>query len=260
MNKLKPRTELASIALERLTHLRFVSGQIENDLKREEAKLADRNRKWPDLPPLSNQEFNDTAMQLLGTALLCQGVDIYNWYCRECLRLALASNRSGVITAFRGQDGSLADSVAKAEKNGLDAGQELMREFSENKYRQDHPIRQAIHIHLGVTQEPEVEVLCRCRNLFVHQNGKDEFGQLAQALQELGSKRATIYPTDYPAGHMPIRLSPEGSLKIDRDVGDWICALLQQQIFGMDQQMVHQHALPTKTPAPLRIRRTGLGC
>jgi hypothetical protein len=224
----------------------------------DESVLQEHNRKWPDLPA-SNHSFNVGASRLLGVLQLCRGVDIYNWYCREALKLALSANPKAIIDRIRPKSGRIAKSIAKAEKKLNDPAVEVMREFLEDRYRGDRIIREAIHRDLDVLQNPEVELLCTCRNVLVHKRGHDEFGELAQGIQELGSKRAILGVQWYPPGHMPVAIDKENYLIMDEAVGHWAAELLHQQIFLMDQNFAHVYKLPRKVWDCARIGRTFLG-
>lgn len=254
-----PLTEFANLALDELLQFNFVCEQIIGDIKCDESLLQQRNTKWPDLSPLTNQPFNCAAFRFIGVSQLCRAVDIYNWYCREALKLALASNPKEVVDAIRNQTGTIAKVVTKADKSGKDAAAEVIKEFLQEKYRGDYSIREAIHRNLGVMQNPEVELLCTCRNVLVHKRGYDEFGEVAEKIHNLGTNRAVIGAAWYAAGHMPIAVDKDRYLVIDHAVGDWSADLLQQQIFMMDQNFAHVYKLPRKIWERTKIGRTFLG-
>ena len=254
-----PTTEYANLALDDLFKLVFVCQQVSGDIKCAEARLQDRNKKWPALPPVTNKPYNDAASNQLGIFLLCRSIDIYNWYCRESLKLALSSNPQLVVDVIRKQNGRVADTVTKADKKGIDAASEVIREFLSDRYRGDRVIRETIHEKLNVLQNPEIELLCVCRNVLVHKRGHDEFGEIAAAIQKLGPNRALIGASWFPPDHMPIAIDASGFLTIDDAVGQWAAQLLQQQIFMMDQNFSHVYKLPRKVWPRSRIKRTFLG-
>jgi hypothetical protein len=97
-----------------------------------------------------------------------------------------------------------------------------------------------------VIQNPEVELLCTCRNVLVHKRGYDEFDEIAKEIKKLGRDRAFIGAQSFPSGHMPITLSQERHLSVDDAVGAWAAELLEQQIFMMDQNLAHVYKLPRK--------------
>ena len=88
MNNKTPTTEYANLALDELFQLVFVCRQISGDIKYAESVLQNRNNKWPDLPPVTNQPFNSAALRFIGILLLCQAVDIYDWYCRRVSKVS----------------------------------------------------------------------------------------------------------------------------------------------------------------------------
>lgn len=259
MSTRTPTTEYANVALNELHQLNFVCAQIAGDIRGDEGALQEHNNKWPNIPPITNQPFNDATFRFLGIFELCRAVDIYNCYCREALTLALRANPAPIIAAVRKRAGKVAHTVAKAEKRKRDAATEITREFLADKYRGDRVIREIVHHDLDVMQNPEIELLCTCRNVLVHKRGYDEFGEIARGIQELGSKRAFIGAQWYPTGHMPIALDKENNLIINDAIGNWAAELLQQQIFMMDQNFAHVYKLPRKTWDRASIGRKFLG-
>lgn len=259
MSKKTPTTEYAKIALDELLQLVFVCEQLANDLRCAEGELQKRNTKWPDLPPVTNQPFNSAASRFLGVLLLCRAVDIYNWYCRETLKLALSSNPNPVVSILRNTTGEIANAIGRADRNKKDAAAEIIRGFLSDRYRGDRTIRETIHQNLKVLQNPEVELLCICRNVIVHKRGYDEFGEIAEAIQKLGPNRALFGPSRFPPNHMPITLDADRYLIIDDTTGSWAAQLLQQQIFTMDQNFAHVYKLPRKVWERVSIGRKWLG-
>ncbi len=255
MSKRTPTTEYANLALDELHQLVFVCGQIANDIKGDEITLQKRNQKWPELTPITNQPFNCAASRFIGVLLLCRAVDIYNWYCRESLKLALSSNPKPVIDVIRNQSGEIAKAIVKADKQGIDAADKIISEFLSDRYRGDRIIRETIHQNLNVLQNPEVELLCTCRNVLVHKRGHDEFGEIAEGIQKLGTNRALIGASRFPPNHMPISLDAERCLVIDDAIGSWAAQLFQQQIFMMDQNFAHVYRLPRKVWERIYIGR-----
>jgi hypothetical protein len=254
-----PTTEYANAAGNELHQLSFVWKQIAGDLAFDESVLQERNRKWPDISPITNHPFNSAASRFLGIMQLCRAVDTYNWYCREALKLALSANPQPIIEIIGKKTGRIAKTIAKANKEKKDAAVEVVREFLEDRYKGDRIIREAIHRDLDVLQNPETELLCTCRNVLVHKRGRDEFGEIARGIRKLGSERALIGAQWYPHGHMPIALDKENYLIIDDAVGDWAVELLSQQIFMMDQNFAHVYKLPRKVWDQLSIGRKFLG-
>ncbi len=254
-----PLTKYAGLAVEELFQLTFVCKQIATDIWYDENALQARNKQWPDISAVTNEPFNNAASCSLGIFQLCRAVDIYNWYCREALKLALSANPQPVIDVIREKTGKIAQAVAKADKKQKDAAAEVVREFLEDRYKGDRIIREAIHRDLDVLRNPEVELLCTCRNVLVHKRGCDESGEIAEGIRRLGSERALIGAQWYPAGHMPIALDKENCLIISEAVGNWTAELLHQQIFMMDHNFAHVYKLPRKTWKRPSIGRTFLG-
>jgi hypothetical protein len=259
MSKRTPTTEFANLALDELFQLTFVGSQLANDIRCDEEVLRKRNVKMPDVPAITNRPFNDATFHFLGVLMLCRSVDIYNWYCRESLRLAFLSNPKLVTDALRNKTGEMAKTVERAEKKGADAATEVIREFLSDKYRGDRIIRETVHRNLGVMQNPEIELLCTCRNVLVHKRGYDDVGEIAEELKELGGKRAFIGASLFPRGHMPITLDKNNRLIIDDKIGGWAAELLVQQIFMMDQNFSHVYKLPRKIYERVTIGRKWLG-
>lgn len=259
MSAKTPLTEYANLATDELFQLVFVCRQIAGDIGYDESVLQARNKKWPDITPVTNHAFNAAASRFIGILQLCRAVDIYNWYCREALKLALSANPKPIVEAVWNKAGKMAPTIAKAHKKKQDAAAELVREFLTDKYRGDRVIRETVHRDLDVMQNPEIELLCTCRNVLVHKRGQDEFGEVAAAIRELGPNRALFGAQWYPAGHMPIALDKDRNLVINDSVGNWAAELMQQQIFMMDQNFAHVYKLPRKTWNRTSIGRTFLG-
>jgi hypothetical protein len=83
MSAKTPLTEYANLAMDELFQLVFVCREIAEDIGYEESVLQARNKKWPDITPVTNLAFNSAASRFIGILQLCRAVDIYNWYCRE---------------------------------------------------------------------------------------------------------------------------------------------------------------------------------
>jgi hypothetical protein len=250
-------TEYAQTGLEELFEMRVVCGDLMRDLQRQENILVQRNKSWPDLPSVSNERFNSISGRCLGAFLLCRSVDIYNWYCLEALKLALKTDPN-IINLLRRAAEKIATTITKAEKKHQNPANALTN-FLENRYAGDRAIRDAVHKHLDVAQDPETELICLCRNVLVHRRGADDRGEIADAMKKLGTKRADIYPVAHPPGHMPIRVGPDGVLFVDGNVGMWACDFLHNQIHLMDQQFSHIYKLPTKRYRPRPLGRKSLG-
>jgi len=258
MSAKTPLTEYANLAMDELFQLTFVCRQIAGDIGYDESVLEARNKKWPDISPVTNVAFNSAAFRFLGVLQLCRAVDIYNWYCREALKLALSANPKPVIDIVRRKTGRIAETIARADKKRKDAAAEIISEFLKDKYRGDRVIRETVHRDLDVMQNPEIELLCTCRNVVVHKRGHDEFGEIAKGIRDLGSRRALIGAQWYPIDHMPIALDKENNLIINEGVGNWAAELMQQQIFMMDQNFARVYRLPRKTWDRTKIGRTFL--
>jgi hypothetical protein len=259
MIKKTPVTEYANLAMEELHQLQFVSQQIVGDIKYDESVLEARNKSWPNIAAVTNKPFNDVAFRFIGVSQLCRAVDIYNWYCCEALKLALSCSPQLVVDVLRRQKGRIAEAVSKAEKKVKDAAAEIIQQFLQDKYKGDWNIREALHRNLDVMQNPEIELLCLCRNVLVHKQGHDEFGEVADAIKNLGSERALIGAQWYPPGHMPLALDEKKFLVVNEAVGDWAGQLMQQQIFMMDQNFAHIYKLPRQFWEQCKISRTFLG-
>jgi len=240
-------TEYAQVALEEMFNLQQMCWFIMTDIDREERSFSERNKKWPAFEPVSNKRFNDVASRSLGILQLCRAVDLYNWYCRQVLTLAVKTNPR-VVDLLRKAEQRIAKTISKAEKAGADPAAALVTNYLARSAN-DHAIREAIHEHLQVTLNPEVETICESRNIIVHHRGHDD-GRVADALGKMGSQRAMIGAMDFPAGHMPIKLDANCHLCIEARIGAWAISLLQQQIHTMDQNFSYVYKLPTKRWRP----------
>jgi len=239
-------TEYASAAGHELFQLSFICEQIDGDIMDDERVLRARHAGSPDAPLITNEPFNNAASRFLGILQFCRSVDLYNWYCCQALKLALSSNPKPILKMIRKKGGRVAKTILKADKMQRDVAAEVIREFLADRYKGDRIIREIIHCDLDVTQNPEVELICTCRNILVHKRGHDEFGEIKEGIQKLGSKRAFIGAQWYPCGHMPIALDNGAYLIIDMAVGNWVVELMRQQIFTMDQNFAHVYKLPRK--------------
>ncbi|MDQ6632955.1 MAG: hypothetical protein M3Y82_14570 [Verrucomicrobiota bacterium] len=259
MNSKTALTKCAHLAMDELFHLHFVGQQITGDTKYDESLLQERNKKWPDITPVTNEGFNHATDRLLGIFQLCYSIDIYNWYCRETLKVALASSTKLFLEVIRQKEGKMTKMIAKAERSGINAADKIIERFLSGKYAGDKVIRDTIHHNLDVFQNPEIELLCTCRNVLVHQCGYDEFGKIKAEIEKLGDNRALIGAQWFPSGHMPIALNKESYLIIDQGIGAWANELLQKQIFMMDQNFAYIYKLPRDVRERQKIGRTFLG-
>lgn len=239
-------TECAKLALDDLFELKFLVWQMTSAINYQESIHRESNQKRGETEPTTSQRHNKRRLLFFGNSQFCRAVDIYNWYCRESLKLALSSNPQLVVDVIRKQTGKVAKAISKAEENGKDAAKSI-GEFFQARYVGERIIRETIHRNLNVIQEPEIELLCLCRNILVHKRGYDEFGEIAKEIKKIGTKRALIGAQSYPAGHMPIATNKENYLIINEDIAAWATELLQQQVFGMDQNFAHVYKLPRKT-------------
>jgi hypothetical protein len=123
-------------------------------------------------------------------------------------------------------------------------------------YIADRHVREAIHTHLDIEQFPETDLICICRNIFIHQRGIDTKGEIPAKLKEIGSSRAFIGAQMFPDGHLPIRIDAGMRLFVDDKVGLWSVGLLEQQIQNMDQRLSFAYRLPTSPTPKLSIGRT----
>ena len=244
------------MALDELFHLAFVCEQISSDIGYDESLLIKRNKKWPDIPPVTNEGFNNAVSGFLGTFQLCRAVDIYNWYCQKAFNLALKANPKMVIAA-PWKEGKISKVIEKARKGRKDA-EKVVRDLLAERYTADKHIREAIHRNLDIMQNPEIELLCTCRNVLVHKLGCDENNEIRDAIKTLGNKRALFGAQWYLHGHMPITLN-SGNLVINQAIGNWTVNLMQQQIFMMDQNFAHVYKLPRKVWERKKISRNFLG-
>jgi hypothetical protein len=259
MDAKTPLAEYASLATNELLQLTFVCWQIATDLGYDESVMQAHNKQWPGISPVTNEPFNSAASRFLGTFQLCRAVDIYNWYCREALRLALSVNPQPIIAILRKSTGRVAKTVAEADRKGKDAATEVVREFLTDKYTGERTVRRVVHRDLDVMQNPEVELLCTCRNVLVHQQWNDGRGSIAKGLQKLGSERALIGASWYPAGYRPIALDKTRNLIIDASIRNRAAEFMHQQIFMMDQNFAHVYKLRRKTWDRPSIGRKFLG-
>jgi hypothetical protein len=259
MSKKTPVTSYASEARSELKQLSFVCSQLDAEIRGHESKFAARNRKHPDIPPVTNAPFNKAASRLLGIFQLCRSVDIYNWYCREALKLGLSNSPQKLIKLLGKNTKGIAETVARAKKKQMDVADEIIRDFFGDRYKGDATMRKAIHLDLDVHQFPETELLCTCRNILVHRRGHDEFGEIKAAIKKLGNRRAIVGAMTYPLGHMPIMLDSGDYLAVDANVGNWAVELLRQQIFLMDQVLGHQYKLPRQVWPTEDLSRKFLG-
>jgi hypothetical protein len=245
MSNTIPLTEYANVAASELFELKFICRYLAGNIKYEESKLQDYSNKRADATPVTNQVFNCAANKFLGVFQLCRAVDIYNWYCRQSLKLAFSNSPQPIVNIIRKQSGGLSKIFSNAEKKGKDAGA-VIQEFLQDRYKGDKIVRETIHCNLDVLQNPEIELLCTCRNILVHKQGHDEFGEIALEIQKLGTSRALIGAQLFPHGHMPISLDKENYLIIDDAIGNWAAELFYQQIYMMDQNFAHIYELPRK--------------
>ena len=184
---------------------------------------------------------------VLGRALFCQAVDAYNWYCQEVLKLSIFHNPSNVPAALRSVNSDLDRVLATAQKHGVAEADALLQRFERPVV--DSAVRKAIHRHLGIQQEPETELLCLCRNILVHRQGIDQKGEILSALTALGSKRSFVGAPSFPKISLPISVESGNRIKMTELVGRWVANFMENQIFGMDQELAHRYSIP-RAPMP----------
>ncbi len=231
-------TEYAQIVLNELNKLRSASRYLLGDAQRTNQKLG------PDQQS-KNTQYISLASRFLGCQQLTHSADLYNWYCREVLKLAVASNPTKVISMLETVKGPIKDNIARARKDGRMPGPEIIERFCKPSGVSEKTVRTAVHEHLGIFENPETDLLCICRNSLVHNMGKDVDGRMAESIQKIGNNRAIIYPTNWPAGHLPIHLTGGGDLVIDSEIGSWALDMITNQIHLMDQNFSALHNLPT---------------
>ena len=235
---MKGLTEYAQTVLEELAKLGLSSMFLFGDARYRHDKLAGEAKS-------KNADYIESASRNLGIYQLTRSVDLYNWYCREVLKLAVKSNPDEVIATLEAVDGPIKKNITRARKDGGIPGPEIVEGLYHRRNVMDGHVRRAVHEHLHVFENPETKVLCACRNCLVHKRGNDSDRGIADALNEIGDARALIYPTNWPAGHLPIQLSAENELIIDSEIGRWAVDLISNQIHLMDQNFAALHKLPT---------------
>lgn len=238
-------TKYAQTVLNELSQLRWTSMFLHGDALRAHGRLDAEHQS-------KNAQYIGFASRILGIQQLTQSVDLYNWYCREVLKLAVISNPDEVIATLEAAEGAIKVNIARAKKAGRTPGAEIIGRFSKPNVSEG-AVRKAIHKHLGIIEKPETDVLCACRNSLVHNMGRDEGGLIAESLREMGSEMAMIYPPNWPTGHYPIQLTDEGDLVIDFEIGSWASDLISKQIHLMDQKLSAAHNLPTERWRPRPI-------
>ena len=217
--------------------------------------FADAQRAHQKLGPTQqskNSQYIGLASHFLGSQQLTHSVDLYNWYCREVLKLAVISNPNEVLSALEAVEGPIKNNIVRARKTGRMPGPEIIERFKPGNVS-EKMVRIAVHKHLDISENPETNVLCACRNSLVHNMGKDVGRKIAESLAKIGNDRAIIAPTNWPDGHLPIHLTNEGNLVIDSEIGSWALDMISNQIHLMDQNFSALHNLPTTRWRPRSI-------
>ena len=207
--------------------------------------------------PISNQRYNAMASEFFGIWLLCRSVDLYNGYCRQVLKLAIQADPK-VVGILQNQRDEIVRRATRPRTRGQYSVIELIERSLDGAGIPEEVVRNAIHVTLAISQNPEVPVICAVRNALVHAQGRDRRGRVSDALSRMGASRSTIYPEEVPPGFMPIQLV-QGAIPMNEVTGRWACRIIDMQIHMMDQQFSHQFTLPTTRwrPRPVSLRFVG---
>lgn len=182
-----------------------------------------------------NDEYTQVLEQFTNESLVCRSIDLYHWYLRQVIKLAitrqpsLAQEWAQVLQLSSKKAAELEDA---ATKNGT-----LASLFP----RRENVFRRLIHQHLGIPDLGVLSLLVEVRNCLVHHLGEDIDGAaavLAAECPEIG-----IEVTD---GF--IAISNSAALEtMDRVLSD---------ISIIDQAVANVLGLPTTTEPLREIRRT----
>src|SRR6266446_8021693 len=140
-------TKYAQTVLTELNQLRWTSMFLNGDALRAHGRLDAEHQS-------KNAQYIGFASRILGIQQLTQSVDLYNWYCREVLKLAVISNPGEVIATLEAVKGPIKDNIARAKKVGRTPGAEIIERFCKPSGVSENGVRKAVYVYLGIFENP----------------------------------------------------------------------------------------------------------
>ncbi len=200
-------------------------------------------RNWEDVcrytaedPSVENRSYTEQLEQMLGEFGVCRAVDLYHWYLRRILQLALERNPSQIRVWAPALGMKPAKAAAlEPQLHSPDVLYELFR-------KNEGVWRTLVHEFLGVFLPEEVPIFVEVRNRLVHDLGEDREGKVARAI------------------NLDSRWKPklvDGFLKVGVSDGLQAAETMISDIQIMDWHLATLYALPTKQFEKQNIRRVG---
>lgn len=200
--------------------------------------MGDRQRVSSTLPCAENDEYDTLATKLVGEAILCKIVDLYQVYNRRVLKLVIDA-APDVLEELR-----FRIPVAATELSAMIKGAVSPSSLLDKIQFNDRTVRENIHKHLKVWKESEMDFLIEARNCIVHADG---FGFSPDL-------RAKIQPGASP-WKLPFSFSSDNRLEVNESTAMTVCTIALAQISIMDQMLVNLYELEAEERTPKTYTR-----
>jgi hypothetical protein len=202
------------------------------------SSMDDHQRVSRTLPGSENDEYDSAATKLVGEAVLCKVVDLYQVYNRRVLKLVIDA-APDVLGDFRFRIPLEATELSAMIK-GTASPSTLLDRIQFN----DRTVRESIHNHLKIWKESEMDFLIEARNCLVHADGYGFSSDL----------RTKVQPGASP-WKLPFSFSPDHRLEVDESTAMTVCTIALAQISIMDQMLVSLYGLDAEERVPRTFSR-----
>jgi hypothetical protein len=172
--------------------------------------------------------YDQSAKMLLAEFGVCRAVDIYQWYNRQILRLAVRHDPN-VLTGFKANVGLPSGHLQTLIESGSVPEEVLARISFRDKEVRDH-----LHKTLNVFKDSPMQLFVEARNCIVHALGRDTDGRVAAAVA------AT------PSGRTEGITIKDGIISVSTQSAIGCTNTVDSQISIMDQELAFRYRLPTK--------------
>ncbi|MEY2489083.1 MAG: hypothetical protein QOC70_1025 [Verrucomicrobiota bacterium] len=228
-----PLTTAGRIACEELGQLNTLVLGVNGDNADHNKRVKERYGGGEEV----NVEYTAYLQQSLGEWGVCRVVDIYQWYNRQVLRVAV-QHAPEVLDGFRD-----AVRLDGRDVSALVTGINPVNVIIEKVLFRDNVVRGHLHKVLGIWEESEMSLLVEARNCFDHALGNDSEGRVAKAL---ASK-----PSPWK---LPLAVNA-GRVVVTAETALSAIAIGLAQISIMDQQFGNKYSLPRTAVEPKKVSR-----
>ena len=129
-------------------------------------------------PAEQNQPFTAALEKFVSEGAVCRAVDLYHWYLRRVLQLALSRDRS-LIRSWK--DALNLSEKRTAEIESASSAESVLSSLFRGR---EKAFRDLVHKHLNVPDLSVIPMLVEVRNCIVHHLGSDVDGKVAGLVSE----------------------------------------------------------------------------